>query len=458
MAIAATVGVIAAGAALIGTAAAHRPLELQGVVVVPLLLWGLVRIIHRTFAGDPEQRFFRQMALGGLLLRLLFVGVHLVIGLWFYRGEIDFVGSQELAVAVLEQVFRDPFGFESFATTEHGGLFGLGVGTLFTMILLGAIGLVTGPTLLGMFVGCAMLGTAGALLFLRAFQLTFPWSTGQRFLAGALFLLPSVGFWSIFLGKDAMVFFLMAAVTYCLARVLQHPRFWALVGLGLCLGLVIGVRPHMGIAVGLGVAVALAWRPLRLTGPTAFLRPALRLLLLLPFGAFALAVGTTGFVSIGVQAVTIEALAELAYQQHRGFVTTEAASALPLAIESGEPGAVARFIPLGVSTLLFRPFPWEAHNVLAVVASIENMVLAGLIVWRRRALLESFRSIPRGPFVLYTVIVFAMGSIALSFSWQLGTMARFRTMVLPYLLILLAGTGRPAGAAEPGRRSVAGSA
>jgi hypothetical protein len=432
---------------VLGTMAARYPSELQGLIVVPLLIWGLVRAMRRSFEGNPQRAYLLQITEWGLVLRGAFVGVHLVVGLWFYGGGIDFVGAQDLASGLLGQVLDGSITFESLGTGQHGGLLGLGVGTLFTMALLTVIAVVTGPNLFAMFGGCVVLGMAGALLFLRAFQRAFPRAVGERFLAAALFLLPSVSFWSIFLGKDALAFFLMGSATYCLARLLQGPRFWSLVGLGVSLGLLLGVRPHMGIALGLGVAMALAWRPLRLTGPVVWLGPVMRLLLLVPIGVLAVAVGTTGLVGLGVQAVTVESLADLAYQQHLGFVTTEAASALPLAIESAEPAAVARFIPLGVATLLFRPFPWEAHNALAVVASLENMVLAGLILWRRRALLASLRSLHRQPFMLHTLIVFVVGSIALSFSWQLGVMARFRTMVLPYLLILLAGA-EPRDAAE----------
>jgi hypothetical protein len=54
---------------------------------------------------------------------------------------------------------------------------------------------------------------------------------------------------------------------------------------------------------------------------------------------------------------------------------------------------------------------------------------------------------------VFCLTVFAVGAVALSFNWNLGTLARHRTMVLPFLLILLAGppdaSGRRRATATP---------
>jgi hypothetical protein len=229
------------------------------------------------------------------------------------------------------------------------------------------------------------------------------------------------------------------------------------VQLAASLALLVGVRPHMGVAASIGIALALGFQPLRQTGPAIFLWPLKRLALLAAVGVFGVVVITQGFVQVGLQAVTLEALAERAYTQQRGFVGTAAGSVLPPTIESGDPAEVAGAIPFGVFTLMFRPLPWEAHNVLAIVAAAENVFLLGLVLWRRRALLRSLRAVMSQPIMLYSLVVFLAGAITLSFNWNLGTLARHRTMVLPFFAILLAGpTPRPGKRQQTARAQDAG--
>lgn len=434
----------ALGAAIVlGLLAAVRPLDVQALIVVPCLVLATLAVFRRGFAPYANGAWLTWIARTGLFMRLGFVAVHLAIGFWFYRGEIDFIGWQKIVQDILARLLqgsRIDFG----TVRPSGGLGDLGIGNLASLVLLTLIGAVTGPTLLGMFPACAVLGAMGAYLFLRAYQTAFPAMVEDRFLPRALFLLPSVGFWSIFLGKDSLAFVLMAWVTFSLAGLLRRLRVWDLVGLLVSLVLLMGVRPHMAVVVSLGLALALGFRPLDRRGHAGLLWPLKRLALLgLVVGAASL-MASEGLVQIGLREVTLEALAERAYTQQRGFARTEAASALPQTVESADPEAVFGSIPFGVFTLLFRPLPWEAHNILAVAAAAENMFLMGLILWRWRVLFASVRAAMSQPFVLYALVALLAGAITLSFNWNLGTLARHRTMILPYFLILLAGPPRPA--------------
>jgi hypothetical protein len=279
----------------------------------------------------------------------------------------------------------------------------------------------------------------GAYLFLRAHQVVVPDAVDRPFLARALFFVPAVGFWSIYLGKDSLAFFMLACGTYALARLLVGPAPRHLVALLVSLGLLFGVRPHMAAVVSIALAFALGLQPLEKRGAAGYLRPVKRLILLVAVSAGAVLSATQGFLQLGLETLTLELLAERAHTQQRGFVGTEAGSALPPTLESSDPAEVMRSIPFGVFTLLFRPLPWEAHNALAIAAAAENVLLLGLIAWRWRALLASLRAALGQPLALYSLVVLLAGSAVLSFNWNLGTLARHRTMVMPFLMILLAG-------------------
>jgi hypothetical protein len=441
--------VVAAGVALavaLGLFASVRPLEIQAVIVVPLLVHGALSLYRRGFARYASHAWLYTAAKRGLVLRVAFVALHIAIGVLFYGGKVDFIGWQrQVTDAWMDIVTGEASDFDT--------LTGTGIGNYGSFALLMALGAVTGPTLLGMFLGAAVLGMTGAYLFLRAYQRSFPEGAEQRFLPLTLFYLPSVGFWSIFLGKDCLAFLALGASTWALARLQverapRHLLSFAASGAALLM-----VRPHMGVAVAAGFALSVGFRPLARHGASGYLRPVKRLALLGIVAVLGAYVATLGLLQLGVQAVTLEGLAERAYMQQRGFAETEAASRLEATIESGDPEDVVGSIPFGVFTLLFRPLPWEAHNALALAAAADNVLLLGLVLWRWRALLASLRALHRQPLLVFCLTVFAVGAVALSFNWNLGTLARHRTMVLPFLLILLAGppdaSGRRRATATP---------
>ena len=95
-------------------------------------------------------------------------------------------------------------------------------------------------------------------------------------------------------------------------------------------------------------------------------------------------------------------------------------------------------LPLAVVTIFFRPFPFEAHNAQVAVTALESTLLLCLTVARRRGIWQALRHPRRRPYVAFVVVysllfVFAFSSIA-----NFGILARERTQVLPFFLVLLA--------------------
>jgi hypothetical protein len=107
-------------------------------------------------------------------------------------------------------------------------------------------------------------------------------------------------------------------------------------------------------------------------------------------------------------------------------------------------GEVARFVPLGVFTVLFRPFPGEVPHVFGALAGIENVFLLLLVVraaWRTK--LREFRE-PLVAWALLTVLLWAVVYAFNSFQ-NLGTATRHRLEIEPLLLGLLFYLGRRRG-------------
>jgi hypothetical protein len=101
-------------------------------------------------------------------------------------------------------------------------------------------------------------------------------------------------------------------------------------------------------------------------------------------------------------------------------------------------GDMVKFLPLGMFTALFRPLPGEVLNPFGLLAGAENALLLGLLFW---ALYKGrWRRIKREPIIAWAVAVVIVWSAIYGFvSFQnLGTAFRFKTQVMPILMLTLA--------------------
>ena len=110
------------------------------------------------------------------------------------------------------------------------------------------------------------------------------------------------------------------------------------------------------------------------------------------------------------------------------------------ALNQNAPASVAQFIrqlPSGCVNLFFRPFPWEAHNVNAYFASIENVALALCVVYvffqRRLAVKGLFKR----PLPVFAVTCAALLIVLYSPNPNLGLLSRMRTPIIPLIAMAL---------------------
>ena len=93
--------------------------------------------------------------------------------------------------------------------------------------------------------------------------------------------------------------------------------------------------------------------------------------------------------------------------------------------------------PLAAVTVLFRPFPFEAGNVVAALSALEGIFLIYLMVKEWARLRSLGRMMRRSPYVAYCVGVVLMFIYAFSALSNFGILARQRVQVLPFFLVLL---------------------
>jgi hypothetical protein len=302
-------------------------------------------------------------------------------------------------------------------------------GTSNMIFMTGLMLTVLPASLSGTFFLFATLAFTGSVFFYRASRLAFPESNPNWFRFG-IFFLPSVLYWPAGPGKDAWIFFLSGLVAYGLAKYFRQGRLSGLLLVALGLFLINLVRPH--ISLFLGLAIGGAFLVYLFGAKTTLRRPEAIFIggvLVMGFVYFAL---QSGFAFIGIEDFAQEEV-ETFYSTVQGRFSDAKGSNFQPASVFNPVGAVQ-----GIITVLFRPFPWEAHNLPALVTSIETLMLGGILWLRRRTLwarISSFRTDPWLAFLAIYALVMILGLTILS---NFGLLARQRVMVLPFLWMLFA--------------------
>ncbi len=296
---------------------------------------------------------------------------------------------------------------------------GFGWGTQNTMFITGFMLSAIGPTKRGGFFVFALLAFLGLYLMLRAFQRNYPDSSAMKY-ATWLFFWPSLWFWPASIGKDALVLLATCMVVYGYCGAARISLMPMVAGLGLAGFL----RPHVAGVLVVSIAVAHWFSPGKKRGKGHYLQGFLIMILLF-------FVVREGFSKLGVGNVDFDNVKEFVDSvSHR---TSQGGSNI------STPGFTLLGIPMAFVNILFRPFLWEAGNIMMVASALE-MTLFWLVFWKRRRTIAAVAvrwretrlmrlAIPLT--LLYTLM------LGLAFG-NLGIIARQRIHVMPFLLLWLA--------------------
>jgi hypothetical protein len=308
-----------------------------------------------------------------------------------------------------------------FSALIEGGL----TGTAMMEQLAGALYTVTGPAAATGFIIFATLSFIGSYLFFRAFSIAVP-GGNRRLYATITFLVPSVVFWPSSLGKEAWMIFMLGLSTYGAAQLLTGHRGIAPLVVGLP-GIAL-LRPHMAaITVTALAAAPLVPRRAELSPWTRRGRTVLLLFVFIAGSAATIAAQRTfGLSSVTPSTVTgfLEVVAENTATGGSQFSNVETVNPL--------------LSPLALVSVLLRPFPHEASNLIMLLASLEGMFVALLVLRRRRSFGAAIRSTFRAPFVSYVTVYVMLFALSYSFFNNLGLLARERVQLLPFFFVLLA--------------------
>lgn len=244
---------------------------------------------------------------------------------------------------------------------------------------------------------------------------------GQLTLLYVLGLFPSVLFWSSILGKEPVQYLGIALFLYGT----------------LTLRVEKSIRSYVALFAGLSICVMIrSWTAGIIFVPLLFLAAAsirnlgLRVILLamLSFGfIFAIRHFLTT-VDLDSYSDLMGRLGNISRSWERGG----SANVVP---EFSSLSHVLMFIPVGATTALFRPLPFEVYNLFGLFAGFENGAILFVLI---RALLRDPKRLVDDFVSRLAVVTATIWSIFYGFiSYQnMGAAVRFRLQVLPYLILL----------------------
>lgn len=270
----------------------------------------------------------------------------------------------------------------------------------------------------GLFVVFATLSFIGTCQILKAVTSSVPDLARRRYIYLLLFS-PSLLLHPTVPGKDAWMMLALGFVAMGLSRLAQSRMTVGAVGYiasGLTLAWV--VRPHIAGVAAMSIALML------FTTTKISLPPVARLLIGAP-----LLVAVTYFMT------------QLLAQKNFSSIDQVLDSTAAYTGQGGSSFATLPFLspigaPVGIATVLARPFPFEALGLAQLLTSAEGLFVAWLTIGALKIAprLRSLRQSPLTQFaiflLLFTVPMFASIS-------NFGTLARQRVQVWPFLFILL---------------------
>jgi hypothetical protein len=384
--------------------------------IAPILVAVSLPVLSRQAKREGSEALF-WILVAALVLKLLSAFIRDFVAFEIYGGSADAAAYHREGVRISENFLAGNFD------AELPNL----ISTNFIHFLTGLVYTLIGTSRLGGFLVFSWLGFWGVFLFYRAFTVALP-EGNARLYARLVFFLPSLLFWPSSIGKEAWMMFTVGIVAYGAARLLSGATMRGLVGVGIGLWLAGFVRPHVAGLLGIALGAAYLIRPpsekLRELGPivkTFFL-------VVLAVTAGFLVVKTDKFLTnAGID--TTSGNTVVGGVQER---TSSGGSEFTPASIIEDPQKA----PIGVITVLFRPFPNEAHNTQALGTALEGTFLLLFSLYRLRYGLAALGSMRRRPYVAFALIYSGLFIVAFSTLANFGLLARERVMLLPLYLLL----------------------
>jgi hypothetical protein len=416
-------------------------LLIVGTGTLVLLLVDFVPALGQHIPEDDIATDYRVAFLWGVALWLSLLvwpirNADKVALLWIWPVKIIVVLG---ALLFVEDHYGAQDSFHYFATPKRDGFqwpgFAFGQGSANILSLSWLHQQIIPDSYHTMKVSFAMVGLIAIYLFYRA-AVRFLGREDIRVLY-LLALFPSILFWSSGIGKEPIMLLGIGFYVYGVVGIYMH-RSPDLKWLGYAISVGAGVTLASLIRVWLG--------PILLAPLAVFVVVALRnivakvLVIMVVAGAFGHTISlANNTFNIESREDLVERADQISHTAARG-APDEGGSSLPV-MRFKDFRSMAKFVPVGAFTALFRPLPGEVLNPFGLLSSFENLGLLALLL---RAINRSRWREIREPLVLWAVTLILVWSVVYGFAstQNLGAAVRWKLQILPLLVGLLCYLGR----------------
>ena len=390
-------------------------------VVIPLMIGLIVYVplIFLSTRGLPpdQQRRIRPILLGAFFVRIVVSTIFEVIPQARVFHE-DAIGTEYWSMRVASYWHNDGVYTRDWAMGARN--YGL-------QYFFGGLLYVTGRFPLNITVFNSLLGTLNALLIYRIGLRLFVEPIARR---AAVFMsfFPSMIIWSTIALKDPLMSFLICVTV--LAAISLRERLTALAIAGSLLPM-LAVYPIRFYLVYFMAASLIGTIALGRKGDVAA-GASKQLVLFVGFAMLVLVFGFAGNAQTDAQVFDLERVSS-----YRQGMAVSASSSFAADTDISTPGRALMFLPIGVSTLLWGPFPWQMTSLRPLLSAPE------MLVWWYLApsLLRGFWFGVKKHFRAFSpIIVFALTMIvgyALTMG-NLGAAYRMRAQVFNFLFLFAA--------------------
>jgi hypothetical protein len=414
---AAILGAAGAVALALSYLIANGSYNMQGYVVVGLAAALILVVFVLPRVAATEGKLVVYILTLGILGKAMGSRVQINWALGVKEGVGDVSGYHSAGIRVSDAIRHLDFGSVAIAFSDQG--------TGFPDVVTGMVYTITGPTLYGGALVFALLAVLGAFLYYRAFRTAFP--EGNKVLyAMLIFWEPSILYWPSLQGKEAPMMLLIGLFALGLAIALKQGKARGYVFLVLGIVGVTLMRPHIGAMLVMAAGATFVLRPLKLAPVPLVTRLVTAGLMLGICGVVVLKAQEF----VGLESLSVDAV--LATMSETLEDATEAGSAYKPPSITDPLG-----LPKQIITVFYRPFPWEAHRMVAFILSLEGMTLLGLTVYQHRAIRRAIFSAGKNPyliFILMYTLAFMVAFMAIS---NFSILGRQRLMLMPFFFMLL---------------------
>jgi hypothetical protein len=287
---------------------------------------------------------------------------------------------------------------------------------------------------------------------IRLFKFFYHYFPGfYREIALATLFLPSAAFWSSGLLKDPICFGAVGYLVYAIFNIFIRRKkivisiLWAV----LASILLFYIKVYILLAIAPALVVWL-FREVNKHVENKTLRSIMTFMTLAIGGVLAITLINYVTSDESMKAFRFDTLLETS-QQNRELYAGFSEQYEGSYFEAGSSNPFMMMLN-GIVASLFRPFPWEARNIPAMLSALEALLFFYLTLnfMFRKGLMRFFRDIFSDPvlmlcFIFSIVFAAAVGSTALNF----GSLSRYKIPCLPFYLMMVLVINQQAGVKLP---------